>query len=188
VRRRLTVGLVALALPAAALADSRSVRDPNDTRGKVDVSSVLGAHNRIEDRLVHVVHTYEGFGPADLLNRSGPPGSICVNVWTTRTPGDAMPNYEVCATSNRQGTAFRGDIDRFGRGGSVRRIGAARVEHPAADRLLIRFDPDRIRRPGSYRWNVQAATFGSGCRTPTGCEDLAPNTPRTIRTRLGTPR
>jgi hypothetical protein len=164
------------------------VTDRNDTRGKVDISAVRGAHNRVRDQLVHSIRAYDAFAPLDLRNTNGPPGAICVNIWTTRTPGETLPNYEVCVTSDRKAQRFEGTINRFGRGASVRRVGTARLERPSSKQLRIRFDPDRIRRPESYRWSVQATTHGGACRSPTGCEDLAPNTPRTVRTDLGEPR
>ena len=184
--RRLALLTALLALPAAALARSPTVLDRDDSKAAVDIASAKGTHNRTADQIVHVITTHDDFGPGNLLNSDGPPGSICLNIWTTREPGEDTPNYDVCATSDRRGRVFRASIARLTR--NSRRVGAARVEQPDSKRLELRFDPDRIRRPRSYRWVAQTATFGEGCGGPTGCEDFAPDRPDTALTRLGTPR
>jgi hypothetical protein len=186
VRVRALLICALLALPAAAVARSPTVQDRDDSKAAVDIASVRGSHNRTADQIVHVVTAYDAFSPSDLLNRDGPPGSICINVWTTREPGEDAPNYDVCATSDRRGRVYRASIARHTR--SVRRVGTAVVEQASPTRLEIRFDPDRIRRPRSYRWVTQTATFGEGCDDPTGCEDFAPDRPEAALTRLGTPR
>jgi hypothetical protein len=183
--RRIAVCLL-LALPAAALARSPTVQDRDDSKAAVDIAAARASHNRTADLLVHVVSAYDAFGPGDLLNRDGPPGSLCLNIWTTREPGEDAPNYDVCVTSDRRGRVYRASIARHTR--NVRRVGTARVDQPEPTRLEIRFDPDRIRRPRSYRWVAQTATFGEDCGGPTGCEDFAPDRPDSSLTRLGTPR
>jgi hypothetical protein len=184
VRRLLICAL--LALPAAALAKSPTVQDRDDSKAAVDIATARGSHNRTADLLVHSIGAYDDFAPRDLLNRDGPPGSVCLNIWTTREPGEDPPNYDVCVTSDKRGRVYRASIARLTR--NARRVGAARVDQPDPKRLEIRFDPDRIQRPRSYRWVAQAATFGEGCDGPTGCEDFAPDRPDTALTRLGTPR
>jgi hypothetical protein len=188
-RARAVLAAALLVPPGAALAaSSGSATDPDDSPSKVDLAGVRGAHNRVQDRLVHSLRTYDPFRPADLGDPNGPPGSICLDIWTTRQPGDSPPNYDVCVTADRRGRHFRGSVSRHGAGDRARKIGRARVEHPAARRLVIRFDPDLIRRPSSYLWRAESRAFAPGCRRPTGCEDTAPNAPRTVRTKLGTPR
>jgi hypothetical protein len=188
-RLRLILSCVACALPAAALgASTPPLDDRDDVDGTVDVAGVRAAHNRASDELVHVVDFHTPLTPRKLLGRDGPPGSVCVNVWTTRTPGDAPPNYDVCVTSERRGREYRASVTRHGPTGGVRRVGAATVEQPSDTRLELRVDPDRIRRPSSYRWVVEAVAFSSGCPSVTGCEDYAPDRPKTARTELGRAR
>lgn len=180
--RRLALILVALALPASAFA--AGVDDRDDSDGKVDIQRATGSHNRAKDELVHVVTTYGAFTPRTLLNRDGPPGSICVNIWTTRTPGDAPPNYEACATSDSRGK-WHGSLARNPDRGTPIRRGSVTVEQPSTRKLVIRIDPDRLRRPASYRWTVETVTFADGCPSVTGCEDFAPDRPDTLETKLG---
>jgi hypothetical protein len=187
VRLRRLGACAVLALPAAALAARASaLPDRDDSRSRMDIAVARGSHNRTTDVLAHVLVAHEPFGPRDLRSREGPPGSVCINIWTSRAPGEDAPNYDVCATADRDGRAYRASVARHGR--SVRRVGVADVDQTSPTRLELRFDPDRLRRPRSYRWVAQASTFGAGCPAGTGCEDFAPDRPRTARTRLGTPR
>lgn len=181
--RRAALILAVLALPASAYA--AGVDDRDDSDGAVDIKLATGSHNRAKDELVHVITTYDTFSPRRLLNSDGPPGSVCVNIWTTRTPGDAAPNYEACATAARTGRSWRGSLARNPDRGTPIRRGSVKVEQSSTRKLVIRIDPDRIRRPASYRWTMQATTFGDGCPRLTGCEDFAPDRPDTLETKLG---
>lgn len=188
-RRRLLalLAVAAVAVPALAFAQSR-IGDRDDSAGVVDLSGARAAHNRVSDELVWVIDLYDAFRPDLLLNRDGPPGSVCVNAWTRRVPGEGAPDYDVCITSDARGRELRASVARHGTSGAVRRRGAAEVEQATDTRLELRVDPDLIRRPRSVRWTVQAAVFSPGCPTFTGCEDFIPDRPRTSRTRLRTPR
>lgn len=188
-RRRLLalLAVAAIAVPALAFAQSR-IGDRDDSAGVVDLSGARAAHNRVSDELVWVIDLHDAFRPGLLLNRDGPPGSVCVNAWTRRTPGEGAPDYDVCITSDARGRELRASVARHGTTGAVRRRGAAEVEQAGDTRLELRMDPDLIRRPRSVRWTVQAAVFSPGCPTFTGCEDFVPDRPRTSRTRLRTPR
>lgn len=176
-----------LAVPAVALAATR-LGDRDDSAGAVDLSSVQASHNRVSDELVYVIDLHEEITPRTLLRRDGPPGSICVNIWTTRQPGEAAPNYDACITSERRGRLFRASVATHGATGGVRRIGRAKVEQPAPTRLVLRIDPDRIKRPKAVRWTVQAVAFSSGCPSVTGCEDYVPDRPKSAQTEIGAPR
>ena len=182
--RHLALALLLLAVPAAALA----VDDRDDSAGAIDIARATGAHNRSTDELVHAFVAYDRFSPRSARNSEGPPGSVCVNIWTTRTPGEDVPNYEACATSDRTGREWRGSLIRNRERGEPIRRGSVKVEQPSTRRLVIRIDPDRLRRPASYRWTAQAVTFGEGCPAVTGCEDFAPDRPDFERTRLRSPR
>jgi hypothetical protein len=181
--KRIVLLLALLALPAAAHA--AGVEDRDDSDSKVDIQRATGSHNRAKDELVHVITTYEAFSSRTLLNRDGPPGSVCVSIWTTRTPGEAPANYEACATSDRTGRKWQGSLARNPDRGTPIRRGSVKVEHPSSRRLVIRIDPDRMRRPASYSWTVEAVTWGTGCPSVTGCEDFAPDRPDTLETKLG---
>lgn len=192
VRTAILAIAVALAATALALGQTDQPRpDGDDSRSQVDIASVRGTHDMRADRLVHAIRTHDPISPRSFRNsvsRNGPPGSVCVNVWTRRTPREQAPDFDVCVTADRGEGQLRASVSRHGPYGGVRRVGraSARLERPR--RLLVRFDPDLIRRPASYRWSVHAATFARGCPRRTGCQDFAPQGGRTVRTRLGRPR
>lgn len=195
-RRRLValIAVAAVAVPAVALAQSR-LRDRDDSAGVVDMSAARAAHNRVTDELVWVVDLHDAFRPELLPGRdppsggqAGPPGSVCVNAWTRRSPGEGAPDYDVCVTADRRGEELRASVARHLTDGRVRRRGAAEVEQASDTRLVLRVDPDLLRRPRTLRWTVQVAVFSRGCPAVSGCEDFVPDRPRTSRTRLRQPR
>lgn len=188
-RRRLValIAVAAVAVPAVALAQSR-LRDRDDSAGVVDLSAARAAHNRATDELVWVVDLHDAFRADLLLNRDGPPGSVCVNAWTRRSPGEGAPDYDICVTAARRGEELRASVAQHLTDGRVRRRGAAEVEQASDTRLVLRVDPDLLRRPRTLRWTVQAAVFSPGCAAVSGCEDFVPDRPRTSRMRLREPR
>jgi hypothetical protein len=182
---------VALAAASVALAQdgTKAVSDGDDSRSSADIASVRAAHDRTNDRLAHIIRFHEGISPSDLRNaidEHGPPGSICVNIWTRRKPWEASPNFEVCVTANRAADELRASVSKLGPRGGVRRRGPASAEQTRRRRLVVRFDPDLIGRPNAYRWVVEVTTFARGC-TMRGCKDFAPRRGRSVRTELGAP-
>jgi hypothetical protein len=77
-------------------------------------------------------------------------------------------------------------VSKLGARGGARRRGSASAELTSRRRLVVRFDPDLIRRPAAYRWSVEVTTFARGC-TSRGCKDFAPRRGRSVRTELGAP-
>ena len=182
---------VAAAASGIAIAQDRvdAVSDGDDSRSRADIAAARATHDRSGDRLAHVVRFQDPVSPRVFRNQvaeHGPPGSVCINIWTRRTPWEASPNYEVCVSSNRDRDKLLASVSRLGPRGGVRRAGNAAAQTTSRRRLVIRFDPDLIRRPSAYRWSVQAMTFERGC-TRRGCQDTAPRRGRTVRTVLGAP-
>jgi hypothetical protein len=174
---------------AVAQDEVDAVSDGNDSRSRADIAAARATHDRANDRLAHVIRFHEGIGPRAFRNQvaeHGPPGSVCVNIWTRRTPWEASPNYEVCVTTDRDAENLLAGVSRLGPRGSVRRVGRASAELTSRRRLVVRFDPDVIRRPAAYRWSVQVTTFEDGC-TRRGCGDVAPRRGRSVRTEVGSP-
>jgi hypothetical protein len=89
--------LAALALAAAApAADTPSptvVKDPKDAgAGASDLTRVqLGFTN--DRRLRAALTTATAWVAKDLLAKEGPPGSLCLRLWTVTKPGAAPPDY-----------------------------------------------------------------------------------------------
>ena len=184
----LTIVLAGAGL-AAAQRDPGTVSDGDDSKSRVDIASARAAHDRSNDRLAHIVRFHAGISPRDFRNAvadHGPPGSVCINIWTRRTPWEASPNFDVCVSADRGADDLVASVSRIGPRGSVRRRGPASAQLTSRRRLVVRFDPDLIRRPAAYRWSLQVTTFERGC-TRRGCHDMAPRRGRSVRTELGAP-
>jgi hypothetical protein len=172
---------------ASAQGGDGTVADGNDSRSALDMAAVRATHDRSNDRLAHIVRFHGRISPRNFRNavqEHGPPGSVCINIWTSRTPWDASPNYDVCVTGDRERKRLLASVSRHGARGGVRRVGKAGAELTSARRLVIRFDPDLIQRPGSYRWSAHVTSFERGCKR-IGCQDVAPRRGRSVRTQLG---
>ena len=178
--------LAASGVAAAQTGDGR-VTDGDDSRSRVDIAQARAALDRENDRLAHIVRFHDPISPRNFRNAvagHGPPGAVCVNIWTTRTPGEASPNFDVCVSGNRDRNRLVASVSRLGSRGSVRRVDEASAQLLSSRRLRVRFDPDLIRRPAAYRWSVQVTTFERGC-SRRGCQDVAPRRGRTARMRMG---
>jgi hypothetical protein len=180
--KRLALTLAALLVVAVPAALATTVGDRDDIAVGMDISKVAGAHNRASDQLVHTIDFYDAI-PGTLAT----PGSICVEIWTRSTPGQAPADYEACATRDKN-HKWRASVDRPRERGPRLRIGAVKVQQPSDTRLVLRIDPDDIKRPASYRWRVESTSFNKDCKAPAGCPDYAPDRPATATTKLSTPR
>ena len=169
---------MALGLATAALAatgDVVTVGDGDDTPVLLDIRSVSLSQER-NGRLVARVTMYEDWTPAELLASSGPPGSICVDLWTTRRPGAQPPNYLVCATP-RSSRRLGGTVLREGGDGVPARVGAASLAL-SGPTLTMRFTSAQLGDPRGVRFAGEA-TQRLGCPAPRGCFDRAPNRAQT---------
>jgi hypothetical protein len=180
-KRALVAGVALLAL-AAPLAYATSLRDRDDVTTALDISKVSGAHNRASDQLVHTIDFYEA-----IPDKLDTPGSVCLEIWTRSTPGESPADYEACATRNKSDD-WRGSIARKRDRGARLRVGAVKVEQPGDTRLVLRLDPDLIKRPASYRWRTEVTDFNADCKAASGCPDYAPDRPSTAKTALSKPR
>ena len=176
--------IVAVLALAAPVAYATSLPDRDDVTTRFDIAKASGAHNRATDQLVHTVDFYEA--TPHRVPKSGAPDSVCVEIWTRSTPGQSPADYEACATPAK-GDAWKASIARKRERGPRLRIGAVKVEQPSDTRLVLRIDPDDIKRPGSYRWRTEATSFGSDCKSTIGCADYAPDRPQTAETKLSKP-
>ena len=181
-------GALALGAVCATVALATSAPDRDDVTTGLDISKVSGSHNRASDQLVHTIDFYEAVNPAGLVNKDKPPSSICVDIWTRSTPGESAADYEMCATPGAKGNGWKASIARKRSQGPRLRLGAVKVEQPSDTRIVMRLDPDVIKRPASYRWRAEATSFDSDCKAAIGCPDYAPDRPDTALTKLSKPR
>lgn len=186
-RLALTLAVVlALGGAVAAIAWAVTLRDRDDITIGLDIAKTSGAHNRASDELVHTLDFYEAV-PETLTSSGKPPGSVCIEIWTRSKPAEAPADYEACATSLRGGT-WKGSVARKRERGPRLRVGAVKVEQPSDTRIVLRIDPDDIRRPVTYRWRSESTSFASDCKQVSGCPDYAPDRPETVETKVSAPR
>ncbi len=179
-RRALAIaGLTFAALRGAQLASGASdvvVSDGNDTSGKLDlvrVSMGRGPDGRLR-AVVTMASTWDG---ADMLSSSGPPGSVCVRLWTAHQPKEGAPDFLACVSARRDGKLTGGVF--LARGDDFpRRAGDATVARPSGRSVVIRFAQSTIGRPSALRFAVESTK--AGC-VRSSCVDTAPNAPSTRR-------
>jgi hypothetical protein len=166
---------VAAAVAFAAPGDQVTARDADDSPVLLDVASVSLVQPRAT-RIEARVTMNEDWSPGDMLASSGPPGSICVNLWTTRRPGAQPPNFLVCGTPQ---TARRLRVSVLRENGDGLPLKADSAGATISGRTLImRFSPASIGSPDTLRFSAEATQI-AGCPRSRGCFDRAPNGART---------
>jgi hypothetical protein len=146
--------LVAALMPRVANADIRTIRDPNDVAGRLDIKSARHGHQGA--RLVHVVTTFARFTSRSLRG------------------GDSF-TFQFDTNANHQ--TFERFVSVFWRNGALRAfvssrtrfLGRAAVSRPNRRTVRIVVRKNLLRSPLlRYRWIV-ASFFG------TSGSDVAPN-------------
>jgi hypothetical protein len=184
-RSLLAGGLATLALAAAApAADTPSptvVKDAKDAvAGAPDLTRAqLGLSS---DHRVRIALTLAApWQPKDLLAGEGPPGSLCVRMWTVTKPGAAPPDYLVCATSRADGETMRGTVFKTKPGEELARVGPAIVGSTSDRTMTLRFSQTVVGRPKTIDFIAEATK--PGC-TRVSCVDTAPEAPKTATFRV----
>jgi hypothetical protein len=160
-----------------------TVRDSNDSPVVLDISSVTleSAPNR---RLVTHIAMYDRWSARDLLpSGGGPPGSVCLDLWTRADSTARAPDYIACATPSADGRRLLGSLMRDGGHGLPRRVAHANVILPDRRSVELRFPWAPIsgsHPPRAVRFAAEAAQ-AVGCPRPRGCVDRAPNGARSAR-------
>jgi hypothetical protein len=170
-------GLAALALAAAApAAEAPSptvVKDAKDAgAGAPDLTRVqLGLTS--DRRLRAALTTAVGWVAKDLLAKEGPPGSLCLRLWTVTKPGAAPPDYLVCVTARQDGETTRGTVFKTKAGEQLTRVAGA-IERT----VTLRFSQTAIGRPATITFAAEATK--PGCAR-VSCVDTAPDAPKTAK-------
>jgi hypothetical protein len=169
---------------SARAADAPSPTVVKDARDAVtaapDITRVqLGLSS---DRRVRVAVTLVvGWVARDLLAGDGPPGSICVRLWTETKPGAAPPDYLACATPRQDGETMRGSVFATEAGEGQRRVASAIVGRTSDRTVTLRFSQSAVGRPRTIRFAAEATK--PGC-TRVSCVDTAPDAPKTATFRV----
>ena len=167
-----------LAAPAAAQSPSFVKDSARDGRGALDIVRVaLGP--RADGRLRGEVTMEKAWTAADLRSGAGSAGSICLQLYTKRIPGEDPPDFLVCASPTADGRELRGRVLRDRANGLPRQVGAVTVTRPTTRTVYLRFDQVAIDRPAGVRFAGEAVTRAAKCPKPLGCRDTAPDAPGT---------
>lgn len=182
----LSGGLI-LAVPLAAPAatgkiEPVAVRDKADDGpdGGIDVTRVqLGVAG--DGRLRAAVTVGETLVPRRLLAKTGPPGSVCLRLWTLTKPVGIPPDFLVCVTADKDGR-LRATISAEQVDAQPRRIGPAQVTTASARTLVLKFGRTAVGDPQkSIRFAAEATK--PGC-TRISCVDTVPDAPKTATLKL----
>jgi len=188
--RRLTVagiaGAVCACVVAAAFgAASRKIvvtDPPGDVTGPVDLTRV--SLQRVPDgRLRAVLRFADKVTPKTLLASSGPPGSVCVRIWTAADadPKAMRPDRLVCATA-RSEDELRGGVYEATGPALPKRLDDASVKFSASRQIMVlRFAQSALGRPERLQFAAESTL--PGCERPS-CIDTAPDSGRVRVLRL----
>jgi hypothetical protein len=139
---------------------------------------------RASDGRLRTAVTFAGrVSASTLLARSGPPGSVCLRIWTDARadPRASRPDRLVCVTA-RSADALRAGVFEQREPGLPRRVAPASVRANASGRsLIVRVAQSALGRPQVIRFAVESTR--PGCERP-ACVDTAPDGGAVRRMRL----
>jgi hypothetical protein len=185
-RRGPAAGCACLLLLAAAAhaADSPSptvVKDAKDARpGAPDITRAqLGLSS---DRRIRAALTLStGWVARDLIANQGPPGSLCVRMWTVTKPGAAPPDYLACITPREDAETTQGSVMKTTPGEAPQKVANAIVGRTSDRTVTLRFSQTAVGKPKTIRFAAEATK--PGCAR-VSCVDTAPDAPKTATFRL----
>jgi hypothetical protein len=187
-RRGLAACCACLLLLAAAAraADAPSasptvVKDAKDARpGAPDITRAqLGLSS---DRRIRVALTLStGWVARDLIANQGPPGSLCVRMWTVTTPGAAPPDYLACITPREDAETTHGSVMKTIPGEAFQKVASAIVGRTSDRTVTLRFSQTAVGKPKTIRFAAEATK--PGCAR-VSCVDTAPDAAKTATFRV----
>ena len=146
---------------------------PDLTRAQIGLAS---------DRRVRFALTLAApWQPKDLIAASGPPGSLCVRLWTVTKPGTTPPDYLACATARADGETMRGTVFKTQPGEQLSKAGPAIVGRTSDRTMTLRFSQTVVGRPKTIDFIAEATK--PGC-TRVSCVDTTPEAPKTATFKL----
>ena len=173
-----TSGAPARPAPTAPTAQTGSpvatvvVHDPVDTAGGFDLTRVQVG--RASDGRMRAALTLAApWRMRDLPADDGPPGSLCLRMWTVTKGGAVFPDRLLCITADARARHMRGAIF-VERGGTLERVASAGLARSSDRTVVARFSQSAIGRPVRVRFAGEATP--PGCPRA-ACIDTAPNAP-----------
>jgi hypothetical protein len=156
--------IVSMLVPVLVLAHHDDRRDPNDTRGPLDVKRIDVVRRRTPR---FEIITWRGWTARQIWDHGF--GLVRLDTF-----GSSRFDYYALVRST--GTRLRGDLFRDRARGPDRRLFGLRTSKAARRKFRVRIPLGRLRMPRSravYRWEVQTLFVGSRCRRT--CFDFVPN-------------
>jgi hypothetical protein len=160
--------------PAPPLGVPVVARDPVDAAGGLDLTRVQLARAP-DGRLRAALTLAAPWRMRDLPADEGPPGSLCLRLWTRSEPPASFPDHLLCITADARARHMRGSI-LVERGGVLQRAASAQLARSSTRTVIARFSQSAIGRPAEVRFAAEANS--PGCTRP-ACIDTAPNAPAT---------
>lgn len=151
------------------------VRDDDDV-GLLAPDLKRVAATRAADGSVRLaVSLVEPFTPRDLLadaGAGGPPGSLCVRLWTAGSPGTTKPDLLACVTSLADGRTLRTTITREVTGGLPSTVATGTPTRPSDRSVVLRVPAPLLARAKRVAFAGEATR--PGC-IRLSCVDLSPD-------------
>jgi hypothetical protein len=169
-----TAALVVVAVALAATSEPVVLSDAKeDVDGALDLQRA--SLSLASDGRLRAVVTFVGkVDPKALLAKSGPPGSVCVKIWTAKdADADAMaPDRLVCITA-RSDDELRASVFEQDDPGLPRRVGTASASLNKSKRsLVVRIAQSALGRPELIRFAIESTR--PGCAR-VSCVDALPD-------------
>jgi len=166
---------------AAATSSPTVVKDPADARS--DAPDLTRAQmGMTSDGRIRVALTLaKGWVARDLIASSGPPGSLCVRMWTVSKPGAAPPDYLACITARADAETTHGSVIKTIPNEASQKVAIAIVGRTSDRTVTIRFSQSAVGRPKTIRFAAEATK--PGCAR-VSCVDTAPDAPKTATFRV----
>jgi hypothetical protein len=173
--------LVAAAARAADAPSPTVVKDAADARP--DAPDLTRAQLGLaSDGRIRVALTLsKGWVARDLIATSGPPGSLCVRMWTKTKPGAAPPDYLACITARADAETTHGSVMKTIPGEAPQKVATAIVGRTSDRTVTLRFSQTAVGKPKTIRFAAEATK--PGCAR-VSCVDTAPDAPKTATFRV----
>lgn len=169
------------AAPAAQAPSPTVVKDAKDAgEGAPDLTRVqLGLTT--DRRLRAALTLATGWVAKNLIASEGPPGSLCLRLWTVTKPGGAPPDFLVCVTPRQDEETTRGSVFKTQPGQQLTRVAGAIVGRTSDRTVTLRFSQTAVGKPATIRFAAEATK--PGCAR-VSCVDTAPEAPKTATFRV----
>jgi len=186
-RRGPVAGCACLLVVGAAVAHAAGtssptvVKDPADARPDAPDLTRAQIGLATDGRIRVALTLSKGWVARDLIANSGPPGSLCVRMWTVTKPGAAPPDYLACITARADAETTHGSVMKTIPNEAPQKVATAIVGRTSDRTVTLRFSQSAVGKPTTIRFAAEATK--PGCAR-VSCVDTAPDAPKTATFRV----